>query len=278
VFYHSVSYAADISSSSVPAGFEDLVAEQTTLVDVFYGGLYVTTTLANYTSTTVEFVAPSEVSSLLDGVLDIVLVTSKLSGQLDTHAALICYSREDKDCGRLNTPDVGVIFDEGRFRADVFINPDLLEIRRAVKSKHLPPASSGYSQVTNISAAISGDDRPGSTDDFGITGLSLFSLREDRVHVMWNVDGGDGAGVETLFWQRDALDLQYQAGWFKSDSRFLTFVDNDDIAGVRYGTSLSVRTDLALTRGVPLQIFLSNRSRVEIFKDGRLVNRYQPFT
>ena len=263
------SLAQGISTKGIPAGFEEFFEPQTTAIDVFYGGAYIATTMATYTPTDLEFLFPEEISSQLNNVLNKDEITTMLSQKMEPHAELVCFSKDQPDCGHLAPEDVGVIFDEGRFRADIFIHPNLLAVRDAISQRYLPPASTEFSHINNLSAVVTGGD---GEDSFNLQGQTILSKKEQRVQALWNIDNEDGLAFDELFWQQDDKDFQYQAGWFSTSSRYLDFIGTEELIGARYSTSLKVRTDLDYARGSPIQVFLSSRSLVNIFKDGRIIS------
>jgi len=265
--------ASPIKVAGIPAGFQFLLEKQTTAVDIFFGDVYLTTTLASYTPTTVEFHNPPEIVNQLNNLLTPEQVAQALTGQIDSHVGEVCYRQNDPDCGVITPDEVGVIFDEGKFRADIFINPSLLTVQQINFNRFLSPSESEFSYITNLSYVHSGG---GSSDDkFSLSGQSLFSWQEQRVIGKWWF-GDDGRETsfksDTLYWQKDDKDFQYQAGWFNSESGFLTFLPTLNILGFRYSTSLKARVDLRYSSGSEVQLFLANRSRINILKDGRILS------
>lgn len=260
---------AAVTASGVPEGFEEFFEPQTTAVDVFFGGTYIATTMATYTPTSLEFLVPDEVNERLDDVLNPDDVLQMLSQPLEPNSDLVCYDKSQSDCGQLATENIGIIFDEGRFRVDVFIHPNLLAVREAITDRYLPAATTEFSHINNLSAVLSGGS---GEDNFNLQGQTLLSQQEQRVQALWNVDNNDGLAIDELFWQKDDKDVQYQAGWFSTSSRYLDFIGTEELMGARYSTSLKVRTDLDYARGSPLQVFLSSRSLVNLLKDGRIVS------
>lgn len=266
---HAAAAESPITTSGVPAGFEDFLEPQTTAVDVFYGGTFILTTLATYTPDSIQFASPEEVSAQLNNVIDPVYILGLLEAPLPPHTELICYDALQEDCGEVKPDDLAVIFDDGRFRVDMFIHPNLLTVQDSLGSKYLPPSSTDFSYLSNFSGTLSGG---GGSSQFNLQGVSLFSQQEQRVNTTWNIDDANGPAISRLFWQKDEQDFQYQAGWFNSNSRYLNFVGSTELIGASYSTSLNIRTDLDSTRGTPLQVFLSSRSRVSLLKDGRIVS------
>jgi len=262
-----------IKVAGVPSGFQFLLEKQTTAIDVFYGDVYLTTTLASYTPSTVEFHNPDEVVTQLKNLLTPDQIARNLSGEIDSHAGEVCYRDGETDCGVISPDTVGVIFDEGKFRADIFINPNLLSVQQRDANRYLPASTSAFSSVNNFAVIYSGSQD--GQDAATLNAQNLISFEQQRIITNWNyldTNGVEQFNVQNLYWQMDEADFQYQAGWFDSDSRFLNFVSNFDLLGARYSTSLKVRTDLNFNSGSTIQLYLPTRSRINIYKDGQFLS------
>ena len=268
-FSNMLAAEGGITTSGVPAGFEEFLEPQTTAVDIFYGEAFLLTTLATYTPESIQFESPEEISAQLHNVIDPVYILALLQAPLAPNTELICYDAQQEDCGAIKPDDLAVIFDDGRFRVDVFIHPNLLTVQDSLGSKYLPPSTTDFSYLTNFSGTLSGGQ---DGNQFNLQGVSLFSQQEQRLNATWNIDDEDGLALSRLFWQKDEEDFQYQAGWFNGNNRYLDFIGSTELMGFSYSTSLNTRTDLDSARGTPLQIFLSSRSRVSLLKDGRIVS------
>ena len=269
-----LSFTSYKSYAQVPEGFEDLVEEQSTLVDIFFGGVYLTTALATFDTEVLRFESPEEIVESIASITNKELLVDKLRGDLQTNAALICYTPGQQDCGILDTEDVGIIFNDTTFRADLFINSRLQALKGVNDTKFLGPSDSSFSHLSNVSLSVSGSDDEGAS--YAFFGQSIASLQEHRLRSLYsfskNRDESARFLMENLFWEYDQQDREYRAGLFPSNVQELTLIPNNDIAGVRYASTTKTRTDLASARGLPIQIFLQNRSRVEISREGRLIS------
>ena len=78
--------------------------------------------------------------------------------------------------------------------------------------------------------------------------------------------------MDTLALEREFSGRLYQAGFFRTNAANLLFINETDFAGITIGSSLDTRNDLDQSAGNDLQLFLESRSRVGIFKDGRLIS------
>ena len=136
-----------VDQGTVPPGFENLSKPQRTLVDIFYGNRFLGSQLLTYTPTTVQFSDPEAIVRMVGDINDPALIEQMLTGEISNHSDKACSQQGQSDCGCI-TPDVaGIIFDERRFRIDVFVNRRFLVTRTADVSKYLPPSDGDYSFV-----------------------------------------------------------------------------------------------------------------------------------
>ena len=254
----------------VPEGFEDLLEPQTTQVDVYFGDVFLTSSLASYTPTEITLFSPDEVMTHLSDVLDPDSVLELLSGSLPTNSELVCFYATQTNCGELETESLEVIFDESRFRLDVFLAPSMLAVRDVRIDKYLPPSSGGLSLLNQLSATVNGSE--GNDSTYNIGNSTTLSFKETRLLAISNVTREDDFTVDTLALEREIGGQLYQAGYFRSSGLDQRFITEEEFAGITVSSSLDTRTDLDQSFGNDLQVFLDSRSRLDLFKDGRLIS------
>jgi len=256
--------------SGVPPGFEFLLEPQTTQADVYYGERYLSSTLITYSPGEVEFNDPESIVNLIPGVIDRDRLTEHLTGKLDSHAYEICGSPQQTDCGRL-TPEVAdVIFDESRYRVDLFVAQSELSVQQVTIPKYLPASDVGFSFLHGLSAAYS--DQESLEKDYSVNGNTLVGFGESRLRMFSNYSREDDFVVDVLAFERDFSGLSYQLGLLQTDNQNAEFLPTLQVTGARFASTLDTRNDLDFSEGTPLTIFLPTRSRVELFKDGRLAS------
>ncbi len=258
-------------SSNVPAGFENLTQEQTTLVDVYYDGRFVASQLATFTNDQITFSNPASLVVAIPTVLDPIAVEQALSLPQATHVEFLCYFETQKNCGVLETEIAGVIFDEGRFRADLFINSAYLSVQSTNLNKYLPASDSGWSWLQTINTAYSGS-READDETYTVNSGTTFAYGENRLQINSNFQDEGVNNIDTFAFRRDWRGMEYQLGDFRSNSGNFQFMSDTPLRGVRIASSLDTREDLRQATGNELQVFLRSRSEVSLFKDGRLVS------
>ncbi len=257
-----------IETIAPPPGFEDLLAPQTTVVDVYVGDELVGTTLATYAPGSFTFGAPDELVRLIPNIPDPALVARALSGELDPHPDLVCVESNRADCGVFSPDVAGVIFDATRFRVDVFVNPAFLGLQAVQRERFLRSPITGLSGITSLAAAVSGSSDDSS--EYNIRNRTIFSYRDTRLRLDSSGSSADGLIFDTAFVERDRPGSRLAGGVFRTQG--IELIGEEKILGAHLGTSLDTRTDLDIVSGTQLIIFLPRRSQVEIFRENRLIS------
>ena len=261
-----------LAANDPPPGFENLEVSQRSLVDIYFGNRYLTSQLASFTADRIELPNPNEIIRLIGDLNDPELISDALSGEINTNKDLLCTTDNTEACGILETPIAGVIFDQGAFRVDVFVNRRFMLTRAADVRKYLPPSDAGFALLQNFSAAVSGSTSENSTDDYTLSGQTLVAWQENSLHGNWDYSRDNNFSVSQLYGQRDYEGLEYSLGLMSSRGFGLNFTSDKTMIGGRITTSDRTREDTGFTGGMPIEVFLPTRGRVEVRRDGRLIN------
>jgi Mat/Ecp fimbriae outer membrane usher protein len=266
-----------IKSSSAPKGFESLTEPQTTLVDVFFAGRPIASTLGTYTADTITIANPLEVVSNIPNVKNSETVLSSLTGELNSNVDLVCPEITEKvsaevrkplmaDCGRLLPKVAAVIFDESKFRLDVYVGPDFLFVQQLGLTRFLPPSDADASFLTSFSGAMSGSDDAKSTYSF--SNQTIFGRGEARLRINNNYASTDHWILDTVTGEFDRNDQQFVVGAMRT--RSMDTIGEFKMLGGRFTTTTDTRLDLGVGFGSQLVVFLPRDAQVDILKDGRL--------
>ena len=259
-----------VISSGIPEGFDDLLAPQLALVDVFYNGQPIVSTIANYTVDWVEFEKPGDLIRLLTDLKDPSSILLVLETRLPSNSELVCHFEFQQQCGFLEPAVVGIIFDESKFRVDLFVNPNHIQQKLVEMDKYLPPSTSGFSFINSISAVASGGEH---VDDIHAIQLnSLLGYENYRLRMNLDNDSENQTRLDQISFGYDYRDIAYEIGSFKSFTQSSGFYTQRDFIGARVQTSLSSRTDLEQSTGSKLFVVLNEQSRIDVFKDGQLID------
>ncbi|MDH3609912.1 MAG: TcfC E-set like domain-containing protein, partial [Gammaproteobacteria bacterium] len=256
------------AQSKPPPGFEELLEPQTTLVDIYFGKRFIGSSLATYTPETVELQDPSGVVALIPSVKDVQLVQDSLTGPLANNGDKICLSEVERDCGMLEPNVADVIFDESRFKLQIFINRLHLEKQQIVLDKFLAPSESDFSTVNLFSTSLSGNDND---DTYSLGATHLASLKESRLQLQWDYSDVRDINIESLSAQRDWAGKAAEIGLFDSTTRNSSFFTQANLLGIRAYSSTDTRTDLEYQDSTEIFLFFSSPTLVEVFKDENLV-------
>jgi len=253
----------------VPAGFDALAAEQHAVLDIYMGGRQVGTAEAVFAPGQFRFADPAAVAAALPGLAARERVIAALSGQLADNRALACRDRrEGAACRPLRPEAVAIVFDESRFRVEVFVNPALLETRAAVAESFLPAPVRGLSLTQGLGLTLAGT--AGSRAQLAVADSVLVGLGPARLRADLGWQTGQGAYADTLAVETDRRDRRWTAGLFWAPGTELT--GRRKLLGVSLATQFDTRLDRDQLQGTPLIVYLDERSRVDAYVGGRLVS------
>jgi hypothetical protein len=260
-----------VLTGAVPPGFEHLAGPQQALVDVYYGEWPIHSTMAVIEPGSIRFEFPEEIVTRLPDILVQDAVLAALQGDLPTNAQALCSPDGGSSaCGKLEPEIAAVIFDESRFRVDLFVNPRLRMLREPDLDRYLPPSQSELSYLQTLSLTAAGSDA--SSDVMSFSSFSTLAWRENRLVGVASYTDQDEATLDSFFGQRDFRGNQHIAGLYRTSGQVAGFSGDYDLVGYRIATSLLTRADLALARGTPIEVFLLAPARIDILKDGRLLS------
>lgn len=254
---------------SAPEGFEDLLEEQLTFVDVYYSGKLIGRSLARYNTETIQLDDAENIVNNLEYIKNKNEIITLLQAPLPINSANVCFYEGQANCGVLYPEFLGVIFDETNLRVDLFINPELLTKKNIEVSRYLPPSTSNAAMINQISVVASGGDQ---TPDL-YTGRinSIISNKNYRFNILLESDQDNGSRVDQASVIYEEKDLEYQLGTFRTRTQNTHFFQQQDFIGFRVQSSLAMRTDLEQVSGSRIFVFLNERSRVDVLLDGQLI-------
>lgn len=262
--------AAYADKQQVPAGFEFLSQPQMTEVDVYYGGYLLASTMAEFDYETLTFKATSSISNRIPDLLDPEQVDRLLSNPLPLNSDKLCQSRYATDCGVLKPDSLGIIFDRNTLQASLFIAPQMLAVNSEHSDIFLPESSSGLSFLSDNSVHFSGFGEE--QLNYNLLNASQLALGESRLTLRTNVNDFAGLNLDTAAWQRDFRGKSYQFGMFQANADRFIFMDTEQLVGLSIESSFTTRTDLEQGLGTEIAVFLGSRSRVEVYREGRLLS------
>lgn len=254
---------------AVPAGFEDLDRAQSAVVDVVFGGRVVGTTRVTFHGRLFSFDAPGQVLPLLPAITDPAAVQVEIARvDLPVNAHRLCRTGADQTtCERFTPTVAGFILDRDRFRVLVFVNPKLLALQHNVPGAYLHSPEPGTGLINAISAVVTGS--VGKDPLINLENQLVLAAGTHRLRTELGYATGLGLRIDTLRAELDRPGSRYSAGalW----SRPSSFIARRQLLGVEVASQTDTRLDKDNLKGSPLTIFLEQRSRVEIMRDGRIL-------
>ncbi len=269
-----------------PPGFELLQKNphQDTYISLFYNGRFVTNAMADFDETFIQFkdsrLVLDKIPHLNASKKSVLLQT--LAQKIPTHASLLCPYARGFDCHSLAPEVLGVIFDADNYRADLFINPDYLDV---IRHDHdaLPNSNAGFSflsqnifQATKIqgfkgatwgNTSIFGEGNNELSANLSYTeswtqanSVANTSLSEARTQQL---------SVNNVTASRYEAGLLYQLGMVSENSG--EFFNSQTLGGINI-QNYGIFSDLASeVLGSPLIVYLPMPATVLVKKGGQIL-------
>jgi hypothetical protein len=252
--------------SGPPPGFEQLEEPRELVVDVYFGGRKIGEAFASSTEGRLRFRNPQEILAEIPNVKADDALLAALSGELPTNSGLVCSKTNEGKCGSM-APDVAsIIYDEDRFRADLFVNPRYLATVGQSQA-YLPVPTAPPSLTSSVGMALSGSSLGPTL--YNLQNRTVIGFRNARLRMTSSVASRLGWMADDLVGEVDRRNMRYSAGLFWAPG--MDFTGQRRILGAGFGTQFDTMADRDSLHGTPLILFLSRPARVEILVEGRLV-------
>ena len=258
---------SSIDVVGVPVGFSELARPRESLVDVYFGGQKIGETRITARPGFVRFHDPDELLGLIPNIIASQTIVATVAGELPANAGSTCPSGINLNCGSLSPETLGVIFDEDRFRLDVFVNPMWLRPLGFETAEYLATPTAPLSVTSSTGLALSGSSAQSPV--YNLQNRTILAFRNARIRSDVSYASKYGLLIDNLVAEIDRPRVRYSGGLFWAPGLDLT--GQRRILGVGVATQFDTRVDRDQLRGTPLVLFLSQPARVDILVDGRLV-------
>lgn len=254
---------------AAPEGFDSLTGPQKALVDIYFGDRRLGEVTATYRPGLLQFDDPDKVMALLPELTDPASVRVALAAaDLASNANRVCTpGAAPERCGRIAPEVAGIIFDEQRFRVDLFVNPQLLQFNQATRIDYLPRPQSGAALLNSLSAVVSGSTR--GTNIYNLQNRLLLGESDRRLRADIAYSTGFGAQADQIVAELDRPGWRFSGGAFWTPGSSL--IGRRRTLGIGAATQFDTRLDKDEMRGNPLMVFLGQRAKVDILRDGRVI-------
>lgn len=257
-----------LETDGVPAGFGELASSRVTLVDVYFGGQKIGEAFTLTEPGRLRFRSPDEILAKIPEVIAGPQLKSALASDLPTNGRAACSASTTSDCGILAPQVLAIIYDEEKFRVDLFINPKFLRTAHAVAQGYLPVPATALSLTNALGLTASGTI--GGSSAYNLQNRTIIGLGSARLRADTSLASHLGLLVDDLVGEIDRKDLRYSAGlfWAPGDE----FTGERRIIGAGVGTQFDTSAEREALQGTPLILFLGRPARVDLLVDGRLVS------
>ncbi|MFJ3456134.1 TcfC E-set like domain-containing protein [Scandinavium goeteborgense] len=282
------------AASEVPAGFEELVTGQKVWIDVSLLGQSAGLFEANVTLDSVQFIKPLDVLNALNLPLkkesqEYKQLADQISQPLARNGNLACGSNNNAaGCGFLTTDKLAIIYDENDSKVSVFLDKKLLPEGDKHALYYTPTRETEnafiHQQILNVVAEK--DYSNVSLQGAGALGV----LTNGYVGFDWSLNAyrNDDTTDQTVnvddFYYRQSLGQRHYVQVGRMDSRDLSSNLGGNISfsmlplgaidGVRAGSSLSYLNRDEASKGSPVVILLSRKSRVDAYRGNQLLGTF----
>ena len=260
--------SAAIESVGVPDGFTELARDRELLVDLYFGGRKVGETRVTTQPGSLRFKNPAEAIAVIPNVEASQELAAAFASEFPTNIARVCGEGRTLDCGQLSPRVAGIIFDEDRFRVDLFVNRKWLRLIHAQEDAYLATPTAPLALITSNGFAISGSNDASPT--YNLQNRTIIGFRNARVISQSSYASKYGFVVDTLAGEVDRPGIRYSAGLFWAPG--IDLIGQRRIVGIGAGTQFDTRADRENLEGTPLIVFLTQPARIDILVDGRLVS------
>lgn len=258
--------AVFLQTGGPPPGFEQLDAPREVLVDLYFGGRKIGDAMATAKGGTLRFQDPEAVVGKIPNVKSAPELASALSGDLPANSSLVCSKTNAGHCGSMSPPIASIIYDDDRFRADLFVNPHYLATI-GEPGTYLPVPAASLSFTSAFGLSLSGSNA--ASPVYNVQNRTVVGLGNGRLRMTSSVASRLGWMADDLVAEVDRRDIRYSAGLFWAPG--MDFTGQRRILGAGFGTQFDTLADRENLQATPLIVFLAQPARAEILVDGRLV-------
>ena len=232
------------------------------LVDIYFLGRLVSTSRISHDEQTLRFESPDQILDNLTGVREHDRIAVFLQQPMSMNTDKVCNPWREKNlCGWVETDSAAAIFDENSLRVDLFVAEEFLSYKARYRKKYLPQARYRNTSVISTRMVAKRVDQEDTTFYGEATGVLSYGQGNLSINANYNTETEESR-LRTLSLTHFFPDHEIQAGTFTySPGGYLA---NLDVMGFRWHSSLKSRRDTASLLGSKIEVFLSQRSIVQI--------------
>ncbi len=249
-----------------------LQSSEIAYIDIHYGDEFVGAALAEFDDTHIRFESPDEIIRFLPEVIDREYLEQYFSSAIPYQQPASCTSEIYQRCFLDGKSKVVSTFDSALFLAKIYLAPEILVTYQVDVEKYLPTFKSSPSYLASFGGAYSAssNDVVSTTESYNATLKQVVSSGNKRfVSELGYANTKDFYFREASFIS-EAESIRVIAGRYEllGDS----FLPSRLIRGFGIHSTTDLRLDLDQNGGSRIELFIPQRSRVELYRDGRLLS------
>lgn len=230
---------------------------ETSLFDLYLGDSLQGMILANYNDSWLEIENPADVLDQL----------KELKPEANKAQLLILFSGQIEKAKEV--PGVGTVqYDLNTFRIIVELTPDYIKSKALGVNNRIPNSTTGFSAQQRASFSTALDDQD--NKQYGVTHNTLLGYKNFHTRLR-------GTAASDRPYEFNEGSLVGYVGDYELDSGYVetlgnAFASSLQFTGVHAKTSTEILIDPEVGKGSKLEVFVPSRSRVEFYRDGRLLS------
>lgn len=232
-------------------------------VDLRAGGVLLSGGLALFNEQQIRFLDPDALVQEIPGIRD----RAELARQLGRAQPYVA-DCENSACSDLADNELRLAFDQGSFSARLWLGPDWYQRPEQFSGEYLPPPHPGAGAVLTLDAIASGNDE--GQDAMTATAHTVVGMGLSYLDALWVASNTESGRFERLSWNRQSRDWLTAVGLSRIGGDALAA--SIDTVGLSLLSSDQLRRRNNRVSGSELQVYLPERSLVEVFRDGRLLH------
>ncbi len=270
-----------VDENFIPPGFEDIVlSEKENWVDVYFMNQHIAVTQIYYKGDTLRIPNIKELINPIESIKNKQTVIKALTGKIKHNFNKTCtykrkYNKKSKEKCNVLEPEIAeVIYDKSRTKLIIFVNENYIDdAYKNLKSGELLPSSSGFSFLNDFDAYI--NDRKDSQLR-NLDMLTYLGYKEAYIDMKSTVRKSDTQtsrrryNIQEIQAKANKYNKQYYSGWGRMQGS--NFLSSKKYLGLGFQTTTDQISDKNSLYANPIELFLSNPSKIEIYRDDELLS------
>ena len=265
----------------VPKGFEtmSLSTVHRNYISVYYHGRLILNTKAQFDAKTLKFQSPKDIIPKIPNLNDAdkPIVLQALNTTFKNDPARLCHPFDGTFvCNPPKPKVITVVFDANLFKAELFINPKFILLKQQSAFK-IYPSTSGFSYLAQNNMITTGATGNNYNNSTSLLTRNIVAYRNHELQATVNLTHSIVKDRQSTN-QLDINNLTYSTVFSKHklSAGMFSSVGGDDFIYSQNLLGLSLTNhgfffDPTLAHGTEIPIYLTSRSKVDIYKKDTLI-------